>query len=338
MFGTCPLTFRVMNALLALARRWPYSAPVTFVGLMWTTYAWSIWMAGGIDMRPSFWMGGLKGAGYWLTGSVYTPSVTHDQEWERLVSAIFLHGGFVHILFNSSAILQLGGVLERFTTPARCWFTLLLSGLCGSLATVAWAVISGTPNNAVGASGAASGVGAALIVLSRGIPSLEEFRKQMITWVGITLLMGFMPMISGTGHFGGAVGGAVAGVLIARRGSLELRRDRYGRALLAATVVLALVFAAALALNAKRTLDRRAASEQMAAATNEVHIWLDEGVVTGFVAWREQVAAVRLPGIFEPSRLSLIHLGEQLSVMPGGAIDTKTAEEARLWIRGLRWW
>ena len=112
--------------------RWPFSAAATFVGLMWIAYAWSIWVAKGTNPHTDGMMlGSLTGAGYYVAGATDTLSIVHDGAWERLISGIFLHGGFLHIIMNSAAILQLGRILEAFSTRGRCWFTLLFSGLCG---------------------------------------------------------------------------------------------------------------------------------------------------------------------------------------------------------------
>lgn len=302
---------------------------------MWIAYGWSIWVAGGIDPRSSgIMIGHLPGIGYFVAGSLFTPSVVQDGEWERLVSAIFLHYGFIHILMNSAAILQLGHILEAFTTRGRCWFTLLLSGLCGSLATVIWAQVTGEPNNAVGASGAGCGVGAALIVLSRGIGALTEFRKQMITWVMVMLLMGLIPMISGTGHFGGAIGGALAGGLIARRGSVQLARDRYARGLHFATVVLTALFAAALALDAFRAQERKADVAAIEAAIDDVHIWLDRGTLPDVREWVERVEGLKLPTPLAQTRDELVERVKALGT-DGAEISRADADRMRIVLNDL---
>lgn len=311
--------------------RWPWSAAATFVGLMWIAYGWSLWLAGGIDPRSAgIMMGSLPGVGYYVAGAVDSSAVVRDHEWERLVSGIFLHGGFLHIIMNSAAILQLGRILEAFTTRGRCWFTLLLSGLCGSLATVLWALVTGERGASIGASGAGCGLGAALIVLSRGVHALTEFRKQMITWIVVMLGMGFLiPIISGTGHLGGAAGGALAGLIVGRRGFIRMANDRYSSGVDLATKLLTLVFVAALALNAWRASERKAGFEALDEATNEVYTWLNAGEIPDVREWRARLEKVDLPPALVEARREVIELVEAVREQDGGKISQDAAEDVR---------
>ncbi|MGC3996981.1 MAG: rhomboid family intramembrane serine protease [Anaeromyxobacter sp.] len=82
-------------------------------------------------------------------------------QWYRLVSAAFLHGDLLHLLFNGLALALGGAILEQLV--GRWWFLVVygLSLLGGSLASLAFnapEVIS------VGASGAIMGVLAAAFV------------------------------------------------------------------------------------------------------------------------------------------------------------------------------
>jgi membrane associated rhomboid family serine protease len=316
--------------------RWPFSAAATFVGLMWIAYAWSIWVAKGTNPHTDGMMlGSLTGAGYYIAGATDTASIVRDGTWERLISGIFLHGGFLHIIMNSAAILQLGRILEAFSTRGRCWFTLLFSGLCGGLAVLIWAQITGTPQNAVGASGAGCGLGTAMIVLSRGIGPLAEFRKQMITWVVVMLAIGAIPIISGTAHVGGAIGGALAGLIIGRRGSVQFN-DRYSKLLDRAAVLLTLVFVVALALNAWRATQRRAAREEIGTAVEDVYGWLHSGEIPDTAAWKMQLEKLHLPARYAFVRGTLIGIVEHLAGNDGGRVTPAEAEDTRAMLERLR--
>jgi hypothetical protein len=255
--------------------------------------------------------------------------VVRDHEWERLVSGIFLHAGFLHIIMNSAAILQLGRILELFTTRGRCWFTLLLSGLFGSLTTVLWAEITGERGASVGASGAGCGLGGALIVVSRGVHALAEFRKQLTTWMIVMLGMGFViPMISGTGHLGGALGGMLAGYFVGKRGFVRMANDAYSRRIDLATKLLTLVFVAALALNAWRTNERRADLARLDDAANEIYAWLNAGALPDVREWRENLERLDLPSVFDRERQGILDLVEDLERLEPSAIGAN-AELAR---------
>jgi membrane associated rhomboid family serine protease len=316
--------------------RWPWSAAATFVGLMWIAYGWSVWVGGGIDQRMGgIMMGSLRGTGYFVAGQVDSTAVVKDHEWERLVSGIFLHGGFIHIIMNSAAILQLGRILELFTTRGRCWFTLLLSGLFGSLAIVVWAEVTGTRGQAIGASGAGCGLGAALIVLSRGVHALTEFRKQMTTWMIVMLGLGLLPMISGTGHVGGAIGGFVAGAIIRHRGSMRVANDRYSTGLDLATKILTLVFVAALALNAWRAMERKTDLAALDDAANDVYSWLNEEKLPDTQEWKARLGALELPSALDRERQGILDLVEELEGLDPSRIGAN-AERGRARLMQIR--
>src|SRR5689334_319139 len=85
--------------------------PVThgFVFACWIAYGATL-LLGGVRSGGAG-MGGLlapssdalQSAG-WLDPKL----VIEHGEWERFASSILLHGGLLHIVFNSSALLQLG--------------------------------------------------------------------------------------------------------------------------------------------------------------------------------------------------------------------------------------
>jgi membrane associated rhomboid family serine protease len=307
---------------------------------MWVAYGWSIWVARGMDPESrGMWIGSLTGEGYVVAGALLPWAITERHEWERLVVSIFLHGGFLHILMNSAAILQLGRVLEAFTTRGRAWFTLLFSGLCGSLVTWIWAGITGkTATLSIGASGAGCGIGAALIVLSRGIPQLTEFRKQMITWVVVMLAMGLIPMISGTGHAGGAAGGAIAALIVGRRGSVRLASDRWSRGIDLATVAITVSFVIALAVNAWRVPARRvwvASESEVAAAARDLYDWMREGVPDDAGAWVERVSALDLGPPYSGERDELVAIARRLEARDG-ALKREDVERIATIIRTRR--
>ena len=174
-----------------------------------------------------------------------------------------------------------------------------------------------------------------MIVLSRGIGPLHEFRKQMITWVVVMLAMGAIPIISGTGHVGGAIGGALAGLIIGRRGSVQFN-DRYSKFLDRAAVLLTLVFVVALSLNAWRATQRRAAREEIGTAVEDVYGWLHSGEIPDTAAWRTQLANLDLPARYAFVRGALIEIVEQLAGNDGGRVTPAEAEDTRAMLERLR--
>ncbi len=136
----------------------------------------------------------------------YVP-YTDSEPW-RLVTAIFMHQGIMHILFNGYSIWVLGTLMERVMGPGRFLALFLISGLAGSLG-----VMLLNPNGlVVGASGAVFGLFGALFVMNRGFGGSNV---SLLAIVGINLVMGFIiPGVAWQAHVGGLIGGLIAAPLL----------------------------------------------------------------------------------------------------------------------------
>ena len=125
--------------------------------------------------------------------------------WWTLLTAIYLHGGLLHIFFNVMWIRNLGPVASEAYGPARAFVLFNISGAAGFLVSN---TMSGAPT--IGASGAIFGLLAALIVYGqkRGQSMLT---KQLWQWAIILGVFGFvMPSVNNWAHGGGFVGGWLA--------------------------------------------------------------------------------------------------------------------------------
>ena len=83
-------------------------------------------------------------------------------EWWTLVTAIYLHGGVLHILFNVLWIRQLGPAVEELYGPARCFVIFTVSGAAGFVVSN----LLGVPFT-VGASGSIFGLLGAMVAFGR---------------------------------------------------------------------------------------------------------------------------------------------------------------------------
>jgi membrane associated rhomboid family serine protease len=101
------------------------------------------------------------GRRFLLDGSQFRPAIENG-EWWRVFSAMFLHNGFLHIMFNMWALWLFGPSLERRygTVPFATLY--LAAGLGGG----ALFHLIGRHAYAVGASGAIFGLFGALLVAS----------------------------------------------------------------------------------------------------------------------------------------------------------------------------
>jgi len=125
--------------------------------------------------------------------------------WWTLLTAIYLHGGLLHIFFNVMWIRNLGPVASDAYGPARAFVLFNISGAAGFLVSN---TMSGAPT--IGASGAIFGLLAALIVYGqkRGQSMLTQ---QLWKWAIILGIFGFvMPSVNNWAHGGGFVGGWLA--------------------------------------------------------------------------------------------------------------------------------
>ena len=153
--------------------------------------------------------GGFSGSPLLSDGAVSRFGVDSGEYW-RILTAGFLHTGFIHLLFNMFALYILGGMLEPAVGRLRfgvIYFVSLLAGSFGAL------LLEPTAPT-VGASGAVFGLmGAAVVVMrNRGVNPMES---GLGLWIGLNLLITFtIPNISIGGHIGGLLGGALAAFLM----------------------------------------------------------------------------------------------------------------------------
>jgi membrane associated rhomboid family serine protease len=127
-----------------------------------------------------------------------------EGEWWRLVSAMFLHYGPLHLGMNMLVLWIIGPPLEEYFGHGRYALVYVVSGLAGS----AGALILSPDKLTVGASGAIWGImGAALVLEARRI---WVFGGQAMGLVVFNLAFTFLiPGISIGGHVGGLIGGGL---------------------------------------------------------------------------------------------------------------------------------
>jgi membrane associated rhomboid family serine protease len=157
-------------------------------------------------------------------------------EWYRLVTAMFVHYGLLHLLLNMYALWILGRDLERVLGPLRFTALYLLAGLGGNVA----AYLFAAPNAATaGASTAVFGLMAAIFVILKRLQlSVAPILPVIVINVIFTLTVA---NISVPGHLGGlAVGGIVAAILAYPRGA---RRNLYQSVGCALVFVLLIILA-----------------------------------------------------------------------------------------------
>ena len=125
--------------------------------------------------------------------------------WWTLLTANYLHGGLLHIVFNMMWVRNLGPMANESYGSIRTFVLFNISGATGFLVSN---IMTGAAT--VGASGAIFGLIAALIVYGRKRGS-STMSAQLWQWSIILFVFGFlMPGINNWAHGGGFLGGWVA--------------------------------------------------------------------------------------------------------------------------------
>jgi rhomboid protease GluP len=149
----------------------------------------------------ALWAFGAAGAIPWQAG-----------HWWTLITAIYLHGGILHILFNLLWIRQLGPEVEGYYGPARLVVIFTVSGIAGFVVSNAFDVPF-----TVGASGSIFGLLGALVAYGRkrGGTYGRMFLQQYGQWALVLFIAGFfMSGVNNFAHGGGFVGGFVSGLVL----------------------------------------------------------------------------------------------------------------------------
>lgn len=161
-------------------------------------------------------------------GACLGDRIREGETW-RLFTAMFLHGGPVHLAVNAAFLIQIGNLAERLMGPWRFLAVYLVAGLVGSVTVVGM----GGTLVMVGASGAISGIfgaGAVMVWANRSrLPA--RWVNRNLTAFGLTFLANLalglaLPMVSLSAHGGGFAAGIVTTALLlpVRRLPVVLRR------------------------------------------------------------------------------------------------------------------
>ena len=159
---------------------------------------------------------GMDGETLYRLGACYGPAIFIGHEWYRLVTAMFLHGGLIHIGFNMIVLLDIGPMVEEVYGSARYLFLYLVMGIAGYLLSALAGHFS------VGASGAILGIIGLLIAITtkRGGMQMKELRSRLISWVVTIFALGFLVgglRTDNWAHFGGLATGFLLGKVFADR-------------------------------------------------------------------------------------------------------------------------
>lgn len=167
-------------------------------------------------------------------GAMFPPYILEGEVW-RLVTALFLHGGIIHIGFNMYAFWSVGALIENSYGKSRLLLAFVATGVISTLASLLWGFVAadvaealpipfildpetvagfGTPS--VGMSGALTGL------IGMGVGGGHKVKNEtgtrvrnaLLRWMGMLVVFGLVvPGVDNAAHIGGFVAGVLLGLL-----------------------------------------------------------------------------------------------------------------------------
>ncbi|KEJ04381.1 peptidase S54 [Clostridium botulinum A2B7 92] len=155
-----------------------------------------------------------------LSGSIFTSDIKvliflgakvnsfiNNGEYYRLITAMFLHGGLIHLALNMYALNAIGPLVEIYFGKVKYLIIYFISGILSSYFSYLFST-----SVSIGASGAIFGIlGATLIIAyTNRKKGGKEFLNNIISVIVVNLILGFsIPNVDNFGHIGGLIGGVI---------------------------------------------------------------------------------------------------------------------------------
>jgi rhomboid protease GluP len=238
------LTFSLAAASRSLGRLMPTTSPATYAILTLSCLIFATSLLATISQNGSFALqggifnfGAISGDVLQRLGASLPFGINSQQPW-RFVTAIFLHGSVLHILFNMWVLMDIGPQIEELYGSARYLFIYVVTGIGG------YVLSSFSGHFSVGGSGALLGLIGVLLAVTTGRRSagMQMLRSQVIRWLIYIAVWGLLfPGIDNMAHIGGFVCGFALGKLMADRppASPEERKRAYAMGWAAALAIIA---------------------------------------------------------------------------------------------------
>jgi rhomboid protease GluP len=164
-------------------------------------------------------------------GAKFAPYIAGGQYW-RLITAGFLHGGFLHIAMNSWVLFDLVSEVEQFYGTSRLIFAYIFSTVTGFWLSALWHPMSPS----VGASAACFGLIGIMLAMGlrqRSDPMTQAVRSYYSRWAVYALVFSFLPGFNTdiAAHVGGLAGGFAVGLVAGLPGLPNAPREQLWKAL-----------------------------------------------------------------------------------------------------------
>jgi rhomboid protease GluP len=227
------MTFSFAAASKSLGRWMPQTSPVTYALLTICCVMFGLSMIitarmqgfaapGGNPLGALMSLGGIATQVNYRLGASLPLAYNVGQPW-RFITAIFLHGGILHIVFNMWVLMDIGPMVEEMYGSGRYLFLFIASGAAG------YVLSSFVGNLSVGASGSLLGLIGVLLAATTGRKSLaaQSLRSALIRWLVYIGVLGLV--MRGTdnyAHLGGLAAGYLFGRVMANRQPADVSERR----------------------------------------------------------------------------------------------------------------
>jgi membrane associated rhomboid family serine protease len=145
------------------------------------------------------------------------PALLSQHPW-TIISSMFIHGSFLHIIFNMIALYFLGSFLIRAAGERSFLTIFFLGGLAGNILFV---LLANPLSTGIGASGGIFALAGALAIMVPRVPVIIfPIPIPMPLWIATIILVFISFLFSGIAwqaHVGGLLLGLAAGLILKRR-------------------------------------------------------------------------------------------------------------------------
>ena len=151
-----------------------------------------------------------------LQGNLNVFDILVEQEFARILWAMFLHADINHLFNNMIILLFMGAMLEKAAGHMAIGSIYILSGICGNICSLVYKLLHNGLSISIGASGAVFGMDGLLLALvffsGRNLTTVTPSRVVVMTILSV--YNGFTGAnIDNAAHLGGLFAGFMLGCL-----------------------------------------------------------------------------------------------------------------------------
>ncbi len=162
----------------------------------------------------------FNGKFFYGKGSFDLVMMINENQWYRFITCMFLHGDVYHLSSNMIYLYTLGDMVEKDLGHVKYFLLYMLSGIAGSVVSMAFSILTKDFTPSLGASGAIFGITGALLWIAirnkGGDKKLTALK--LIFLIVYSLYNGFISTnVDNAAHIGGLIGGFVLAIILYRK-------------------------------------------------------------------------------------------------------------------------